>query len=150
MNGTLKNKGKYHPIYYSLRGINSLNLIESDQIDNYDAFCDAKDGSETASSFTSAAHFKGSQVGMEDMDYPDEGELQQNPYIMTEVMTIGPHSFVDSRQGANKLAPPPKYFDSEYLRVKFALPSDRNEILDGYETTNNGGLVCNNLEFLEK
>jgi len=50
-------------------------FYELDEINNYDAFSDAKDGSETASSFTSAAYFKGSQVGMDGMDYPDEEEL---------------------------------------------------------------------------
>ena len=69
---------------------------------------------------------------------------------MSEVISVGPHSFIDSKQAANKLAPPPKYFDQEYLKVKFPLPSDKNEILDGFETTSNGGLVCNKAEFLEK
>jgi hypothetical protein len=59
---------------------------------------------------------------MDGMEYPDESELNQNPFIMTEVLSVGPHSFIDSRQEPNKLAPPPKYFDEEYLKVKFALP----------------------------
>ena len=69
---------------------------------------------------------------------------------MTEVLSIGPQSFIDSRQPPNKLAPPPKYFDEEYLRVKFGLASDKKEILYGYEMPSNGGLVCTNVEFLER
>lgn len=32
-----------------------------------------------------------------DIEQPDDNELKENPYIMTEVYSIGQMSFVDSR-----------------------------------------------------
>ena len=63
---------------------------------------------------------------------------------MSDELSMGPHSFIDSRQKANKLTPPPIYFTKEYIDENFALPTAKNDILFGYEVPNNGGLVCTN------
>ena len=57
---------------------------------------------------------------------------------------MGPLSFVDSRQQRNSLAPPPKYFTNEFMVENFALATEIDKILFGYEVPNNGGLVCTN------
>ena len=69
---------------------------------------------------------------------------------MSEELSMGPLSFIDSRQPANSLAPPPKYFTVEFLQENFALADKQNEILFGYEVPNNGGLVCTNQEMLDR
>lgn len=69
---------------------------------------------------------------------------------MSDQLSMGPLSFIDSRQPANKLAPPPKYFSKEFLEDRFALAITKNDILFGYEIPNNGGLVCTNHEMLDK
>lgn len=54
------------------------------------------------------------------MDQPDEEDIANNPYIMSTTQPMGHYSFVDSRQGYYKLAPPPKYFSDEFLQNMFA------------------------------
>ena len=49
------------------------------------------------------------------------------------------------------MAPPPKYFDDEYLMEGFAnLPQDKQSIMKGLEIPENGGLICTDEEQLNK
>lgn len=85
-----------------------------------------------------------------DVEQPDQSELQENPFIMTEAISVGPKSFVDSKQQSNKVAPPPKYFSNEFIEEKFAQPIINKEILFGYDKPAHGGLVCTNQEMLDR
>ena len=55
---------------------------------------------------------------------------------------MGQDSFVDKKMPLQKLAPPPKYFTSEYILENFALPQDMKDILKGFDFPDNGGMVC--------
>ena len=55
---------------------------------------------------------------------------------------MGQDSFVDKKMPLQKLAPPPKYFTSEYILDNFALPQDMKDILKGFDFPDNGGMVC--------
>ena len=63
---------------------------------------------------------------------------------------MGPKSFCDSRQEYNKLAPPPIYFSYEFIKEHFSFPTNKAEILFGYEYPQNGGLICTNQEMLDR
>lgn len=69
---------------------------------------------------------------------------------MSEAYSVGPQSFIDSRQEPKKLAPPPKYFTTEFIEEKFAQPVVKKEILYGYDKPAHGGLVCTNQEMLDR
>ena len=84
------------------------------------------------------------------MEEPDERDLMANPFILSDSLSMGPLSFIDSRQKANKHTPPPKYFEVDYIKEKFALPTEIQEILFGYEFPENGGMVCTNKEMLDR
>jgi len=79
---------------------------------------------------------------MENMELPSETDFEENPYILSHTMSIGEVSFVDKKMPLQKLAPPPKYFTSDYILENFALPSDVKTILRGMEFPDNGGMVC--------
>ena len=49
------------------------------------------------------------------MEIPSDVDIANNPYIMSKTKPMGQHSFVDSRQPYNNLAPPPKYFTDQIL-----------------------------------
>ena len=81
---------------------------------------------------------------MEGMEQPDEKELMSNPYVLSDTLSMGPLSFIDTKVPFNKLCPVPKYFTTDFLKEKFALPQNKSDILFGYEMPANGGLVCTN------
>ena len=72
------------------------------------------DGNEQDNGSQSSAVFKGNLIGME-VEQPDLNELAENPYIMSDHLSVGPLSFIDQRQEPNMLAPPPKYFTNEFI-----------------------------------
>lgn len=57
--------------------------------------------------------FLANDLGM--MEIPKDVDIENNPYVMSKTKPMGQHSFVDSRQKYNKLAPPPKYFTDQIL-----------------------------------
>lgn len=59
------------------------------------------------------------------MDLPDEDDLKNNAFLLSTSASVGNKSFVDSRQPYKRLAPPPKYFDHEFMVSQFVLPTDR-------------------------
>lgn len=66
------------------------------------------------------------QNDINQMDRPDEKDLQENPMILSLKDPVGEYSFIDDRQQFNPLAPPPKYFTADYIRQNFELnlPTD--------------------------
>jgi hypothetical protein len=49
------------------------------------------------------------------------------------------------------LAPPPKYFEDEYIIDNFGkLPTDKEVILHGFEVPEAGGLICTDQEALDR
>jgi hypothetical protein len=85
------------------------------------------------------------------MEIPDENEILNNPFILSFDRPLGDRSFIDSRQGFNKTAPPPKYFTEEFLMKEFGqLPTKKEDILFGFEYPEVGGLICTDKEALEK
>jgi len=65
---------------------------------------------------------------------------------------MGDMSFVDKRQSYQKLAPPPKYMNKEDLLKYFEtlMPTERDQILRGFEYPECGGLICTDEEMLNK
>ena len=51
-----------------------------------------------------------------------------------------------------QLAPPPKYFTEDFLMKGFnsSLPTERDDILYGFEVGDNGGLICTDQVALDK
>ena len=73
-----------------------------------------------------------------------------NPNILSKTISVGPKSFIDPRQPYNKLAPPPRYYTDEEIIAKFKLPTEKDEILYGFEYPECGGLICTDQEMLNK
>lgn len=65
---------------------------------------------------------------------------------------MGDMSFVDKRQSYQKLAPPPKYLNKEDLLRYMAIimPTEKLEILKGFDFPDCGGLICTDEEMLNK
>ena len=85
------------------------------------------------------------------MDAPSEDDINNNPYILSKTQPMGEHSFIDKRQEYNNIAPPPKYFDDEFLMKNFGnLPTEKDVILHGFEVPDAGGLICTDEEALNK
>ena len=81
------------------------------------------------------------------MEVPDENDLKNNQFIYSMTESVGKNSFADNRQQFQKIAPPPKYFDDEYIMEGFGnLPSDKERILKGMEIPDVGGLLCTDEE----
>lgn len=57
----------------------------------------------------------GGDSGMYKMELPDEDDIKNNAFLLSTTMSVGDKSFIDSRQPYKRLAPPPKYFDNEFL-----------------------------------
>jgi hypothetical protein len=79
---------------------------------------------------------------------PDELELYDNPYILSDKIAVGPNSFVDFRQNYDRKCPPPKYFTKEILLTP--LPTKKSDILKGLDEMPMGGLVCTDEEAMER
>lgn len=85
------------------------------------------------------------------MDTPDEDQIRDNPYVLSQTVPLGANSFCDSRQEYYHLAPPPKYFSPELLQADFeSLPREKDVILAGFDFDESGALICNDKEALEK
>lgn len=84
------------------------------------------------------------------MELPDAEDLKNNPFLLSATTSVGNKSFVDSRQPYKHLAPPPKYFDNDFMLTKFLLPTDTQEILSHFAQPEIGGLVYTDEEQLEK
>ena len=63
------------------------------------------------------------------MDLPDEDNLKNNAFLLSTSLSVGNKSFVDSRQPYKRLAPPPKYFDNEFMQTQFILSTDKDVLL---------------------
>lgn len=50
-------------------------------------------------------------------EIPEDREINDNPYIFSDTIPLGKHSFADSRQEYDVHCPPPKYM-SEALIMK--------------------------------
>lgn len=87
-------------------------------------------------------------INLANPEDPDEKELLNNPYILSDKVAVGPNSFVDFRQQYIRICPPPKYFDDAILLEK--LPTSKSEIMKGLKLQNFGGLVCIDKEAIEK
>lgn len=84
------------------------------------------------------------------MEVPDESDLESNPWVASAKMSVGKKSFADNRQEYQKTAPPPKYFDDDYIMDRFKLPTKKEMILRGMEIPETGGLLCTDEEQLSK
>ena len=85
------------------------------------------------------------------MEVPDEDDITNNPYILSTTLSVGKNSFADNRQQYQRMAPPPKEFDDNYLMEGFgSLPVDKETILKGMEIPEVGGLLCTDEEQLNK
>mmetsp|Transcript_1033 Transcript_1033/g.1877 ORF Transcript_1033/g.1877 Transcript_1033/m.1877 type:complete len:83 (+) Transcript_1033:251-499(+) len=81
---------------------------------------------------------------------PDETEINNNQFIMSNEV-VGKYSFSDKNQKKHKLAPPPLYFTSEFIKQNFGqLPTQKEVILRGLEVPECGGLICTDQEALNK
>jgi len=87
-------------------------------------------------------------VNLAKEEEPDEGELDNNPFILAGGRSVGEKSFVDSRQEYDHASPPPKYFDEEIMLAP--LPSKKSEIMKGLIEPPFGGLVCTDQEAMER
>ena len=84
------------------------------------------------------------------MELPDEDDIKNNAFLLSTTMSVGDKSFIDSRQPYKRLAPPPKYFDNEFLHSQFSLPTDKKVILKEFDYPESGGLVFTDEEQLKK
>lgn len=85
------------------------------------------------------------------MDTPDEDQIRDNPYVLSQTVPLGVYSFCDSRQEYYPLAPPPKYFTPELLQADFAaLATEKDVILSGFDFDESGAMICNDKEALER
>ena len=85
------------------------------------------------------------------MEVPDEADLASNPWIHSKQVSVGKNSFADFRQQYQKLAPPPKPFDDDYIMDGFGkMPTQKDLILRGMEIPETGGLLCTDEEQLSK
>jgi len=53
------------------------------------------------------------------MEAPDENDLN-NPMILSKTEAVGRWSFADDREEFNPIAPPPKYFTSDFILKNFS------------------------------
>ena len=67
---------------------------------------------------------------------------------MSDTVSVGKHSFIDSRQPYNKRCPPPKYFTEDILLEE--LPTSKEDILRGLIEGHHGGLVCIDQEAMDR
>ena len=79
---------------------------------------------------------------------PDEADLIDNPFILSDTLSVPPNSFVESTQSYRRKCPPPVYLTNEILLTP--LPTRKDEIMKGLKRPQNGGLVCNDKEAMDR
>lgn len=80
-------------------------------------------------------------VGVEPIDGSD-------PFIYSEVESVGPYSFVNVMQDYDPACPPPTYLAYEDVNEK--LPIEKDEIFEKFEFCKSGGLRCTDEEAMER